>query len=126
MMLHSIEKYIIISLFGILLALFSSDLIASETAANPGLESQPELHELLFGINMALLGLVAVALALYRWKAHDLSLISFGVFCIIWGVRTKAFEYLVGGSPLFWDYGRWSLTYLAPVPVWIFFEQIIG
>jgi hypothetical protein len=125
-MQQPIEKYIIISLLGILLGLFPSDLIASETAANPGLESQPELYELLFGINMALFGLVAVAVALYRWKVNDLSLISFGVFCIIWGVRTEAFEYLMGGSPVVWAYGRWSLTYLAPVPVWVFLEQIIG
>ena len=30
-------------------------------------------------------------------------------------------------APLaFWEYWRWFLTYLTPVPVWIFFEQIIG
>ena len=27
---------------------------------------------------------------------------------------------------IFWAYWRWFLTYLTPVPVWIFFEQIIG
>lgn len=153
-MQHSTEKFIIISLLGILLFFFPIYLNASETAgdrlllsqargeskpelnssrsnnprtaANLDLDSQPDIYELIFGINMALFGLVAVVLALFRWKANDLSLISFGAFCFIWGARTNAFQYLLDGPLVYWTYGRWILTYLAPLPVWIFLEQIIG
>ncbi len=124
-MQHPSEKYIITTFVGFLLCLFPIDLIASQTAAHPALESPPALPELLFGINMALIGLVAVALALYRWKVSDLSLVSFGAFCFIWGARTDAIQYLVGGPPIYWANGRWILTYLTPMTVWIFFEQII-
>jgi len=69
---------------------------------------------------------VAVALALYRWKANDLSLISFGIFCFFYGARSSAVQFLVDAPLIFWGYWRWFLTYLTPVPVWIFFEQFIG
>ncbi len=75
---------------------------------------------------MTIIGLVAVALALYRWKVNDLSLISFGIFCFIYGARTGAFQFLFDAPRIFWLYWRWYLTYLTPVPAYIFFEQIIG
>ncbi|UCF94004.1 MAG: SpoIIE family protein phosphatase [Desulfobacterales bacterium] len=75
---------------------------------------------------MVIIGLVAVALALYRWKAKDLSLISFGIFCFFYGARTRAFQFLVDAPLVFWAYSGWLLTYLTPVPAYIFFEQFIG
>ena len=153
-MQHPIEKFLFFTLLGIFLFSFPIYLIASETAddslllsqasgehkieqTSPGpkdphtasnvtFQSQRNIYELLFGINMAIIGLLAVALALYRWKANDLSLISFGVFCFIYGARSGAFQYLVDAPLVFWSYWRWFLTYLTPVPVWIFFEQFIG
>jgi hypothetical protein len=153
-MQHSIEKFLFFTLLGIFLFSFPIYLIASETAddslllspasgehkieqtssgpknphtaSNATFQSRSDIYELLFGINMAIIGLLAVALALYRWKANDLSLISFGVFCFIYGARSGAFQYLVDAPLVFWSYWRWFLTYLTPVPVWIFFEQFIG
>ena len=153
-MQHSIEKFLFFTLLGIFLFSFPVYLIASETADDSllisqasgehknvqtsprpedqhpasriALQSQMDISVLLFGINMAIIGLLAVALALYRWKANDLSLISFGVFCFIYGARSGAFQYLVDAPLVFWAYWRWFLTYLTPVPVWIFFEQFIG
>jgi serine phosphatase RsbU (regulator of sigma subunit) len=153
-MQHSIEKFLFFMLLGIFLFSFPVYLIASETAddrllisqtsgehkkeqtssgpknqltaSNATFQSQMDISVLLFGINMAIIGLLAVALALYRWKANDLSLISFGVFCFIYGARSGAFQYLVDAPLEFWAYWRWFLTYLTPVPVWIFFEQFIG
>ncbi len=153
-MQHPIEKFLLFTLLGIFLFSFPIYLIASETADDRLLtnqasgetnkeqtvsgpenqhtapqiifQSQRNIYELLFGINMTIIGLIAVALALYRWKANDLSLISFGVFCFIYGARSGAFQYLVDAPLVFWSYWRWFLTYLTPVPVWIFFEQFIG
>jgi serine phosphatase RsbU (regulator of sigma subunit) len=75
---------------------------------------------------MIIIGLVAVTLAFYRWTPHDLSLVSFGIFCFLYGARSSAIQFLVDAPFIFWEYWRWFLTYLTPVPVWIFFEQIIG
>jgi len=145
-MQHSIEKFLFLTLLGIFLFSFPGYLIASEnaddrlltsqasgehnpaqqTASNVTFQSKRDISVLLFGINMAAIGLLAVALSLYRWKANDLSLISFGVFCFIYGARSGAFQYLVDAPLVFWAYWRWFLTYLTPVPVWIFFEQFIG
>jgi sigma-B regulation protein RsbU (phosphoserine phosphatase) len=153
-MQHSIEKFLFFTLLGIFLFSFPVYLIASETAddsllssqassehkneqtssglknqhtaSNPIFQSQRDLFGLIFGINMTIIGLLAVALALYRWKANDLSLISFGVFCFINGARSGAFQYIIDAPLEFWSYWRWFLSYLTPVPVWIFFEQFIG
>jgi sigma-B regulation protein RsbU (phosphoserine phosphatase) len=154
-MQQAIEKFLIISFLGIFLLSFPIYLNASEIAGarlllsqatgdpkygrtasesnNPAsasplsLKSQKDIYELFFGLNLASLGLVAVALALYRWKTDDLSLISFGIFCFLYGARTRAFQFLVvAAPPIFWDYSEWLLTYLIPLPAWIFFEQYIG
>ena len=153
-MQHSIEKFLFFTLLGIFLFSFPAYLIASDTTDDSPLlspasgenhmdqaasgaknlnttskiifQSQWDIYGLLFGIIMTIIGLVAVALALSRWKANDLSLVSFGAFCFIYGARSGAFQYLVDAPLIFWEYWRWFLTYLTPVPVWIFFEQFIG
>ena len=111
-MQHSIEKFLFFSLFGILLFSFPADLNASETnnanfltsqvkgehltetvasekddhqtSTTVTFQSRWEIYELLFGTFMAVIGLIATVLALYRWKANDLSLISFGIFCFFY------------------------------------------
>ena len=75
---------------------------------------------------MIIIGLVTLTLALFRWKANDLSLILFGIFIFFYGARSSAVQFLVDAPIIFWAYWRWFLTYLTPVPVWIFFEQFIG
>lgn len=153
-MRHSIEKTFIFTLLGIFLLTFPVYLNASEIAEDrliPGqasgepnqaqatsrpnirnfaagttFQSRSEIYAVFFGIFMIIIGLVAVALALYRWTPNDLSLIAFGIFCFLYGARSSAIQFLVDVPLTFWEYWRWFLTYLTPVPVWIFFEQIIG
>jgi serine phosphatase RsbU (regulator of sigma subunit) len=153
-MQHSIEKLLFFSLLGIfifsipvylnaseaaesgllisqasgehLIELASSGQNNHQTSTNVAIQSRWDIYEVLFGTHMVIIGLVAVALALYRWKAIDLSLISFGVFCFFYGARTRAFQFLVDAPLVFWAYSGWFLTYLTPVPAYIFFEQIIG
>jgi hypothetical protein len=153
-MRQSIEKFLIFSLLGISLFSFPVYLVGSEpadysllisqasrehkneqtfsglnnqnTTSNVTFQSRWDILELLFGINMTIIGLLAVVLALHRLKANDLSLISFGVFCFIYGARTGAFQFLVEVPPLFWAYSGWILTYLTPAPAYIFFEQFVG
>jgi hypothetical protein len=96
------------------------------TNTTPAFQSRWEIYEVLFGTQMVIIGLVAVALALYRWKPNDLSLISFGSFCFLYGARTRAFQFLVDAPLTFWAHSEWLLTYLTPVAAYIFFEQFIG
>lgn len=85
-----------------------------------------DIYELLFGMFLWLIGLVATALYFYRWQAYDLSLLSFGVFCILYGARTKAFQILFHIPLPIWNYCEWFITYLVPIPLWIFAEQFLG
>jgi serine phosphatase RsbU (regulator of sigma subunit) len=153
-MQHSIEKIFLLTLLGIFLFSFPVCLNASESAddrlvlgqasgahnkaqasskpnianvaASVTFKSRSEIYAVFFGTLMMIIGLVSVTLALYRWTPNDLSLISFGIFCFIYGARSSAIQFLVDAPLTFWEYWRWFLTYLTPVPVWIFFEQIIG
>ncbi|MGB5746143.1 MAG: SpoIIE family protein phosphatase [Desulfobacterales bacterium] len=106
-----------------------------KTAGGQSLAVPPELpqfnrrldvYEFIVGVFLTSLGLIAIVLACLRWKAKNLFLLSFGVFCIIYGARTNAFRFLFDASRLFWSYERWILTYLLPIPGFIFVEQILG
>ena len=153
-MLHSLTKFFFIFLFGIFFYTFLDNLIASETDHSGILTSQvkgghliervstqqnnyqifptvsfdsrSEVYEMILGTFMIILGFFGLALALYRWNPKDLSLIAFGTFCFIYGARSSAIEFLLDTTHIFWVYWRWFLMYLTPVPVWIFFEQIMG
>ena len=59
-------------------------------------------------------------------SAKNLFLMSLGVFCFIYGARTNVFRFLFDASRLFWAYERWFLTYLLPIPGFIFVEQLLG
>ena len=50
--------------------------------------------EFLFGSFLLFIGLTTIVLSLFRWKANDLSLISFGAFCFAYGARTSALQFL--------------------------------
>ena len=85
-----------------------------------------DLLELLFGSFLLFIGLAAIALSLFRWKANDLSLISFGVFCFFYGARSKALPILFDIPLPIWSYCSWYITYMLPIPFWIFAEQFLG
>ena len=73
-----------------------------------------------------MIGLALIALSLLRWKATDLSLISFGMLCFLYGARTRAFEFLFDIPLPFSSYIHWFITYLVPIPAWLFAEQFLG
>jgi len=85
-----------------------------------------DLLEFLFGSFLLLIGLVTIVLSLFRWKANDLSLISFGAFCFAYGARTNALQILFDIPLPFWSYTHWFITYLVPIPAWLFVEQFLG
>jgi len=85
-----------------------------------------DVYEILVGTFLSIIGLAAITLALFRWKSNDLSLISFGIFCFLFGARTNAFQFFFDAPTRFWNYWISSITYIVPVPGFVFIEQLIG
>jgi len=92
----------------------------------PKFNRRLDVYEFIVGILLISLGLTAVVLACLRWKTKNLFLMSFGVFCFLYGARTNALLFLFDASRLFWSYERWFITYLVPVPGFILVEQLFG
>lgn len=84
------------------------------------------VRELLFGVLLSIIGLAAIALSFLRWRTNDLSLILFGVFCFLYGARTQALHFLFNVPQQLWIYPQLIITYLVPIPAWIFMEQFLG
>ena len=61
---------------------------------------------------MSIIGLAAIMLALFRWKPNDLSLISFGIFCFLFGIRYSAVIFFFGVPLWFWYYWSGSIAYI--------------
>jgi serine phosphatase RsbU (regulator of sigma subunit) len=85
-----------------------------------------DVFEILLGTFFLILGLAAITLALFRWKSNDLSLVSFGIFCFLFGARTNAFQFYFEAPAGFWNYWISSITYVVPVSGYVFIEQLIG
>jgi hypothetical protein len=85
-----------------------------------------DIYEILVGTIFSIVGLAAVTLALLRWRPNDLSLLSFGMLCFLNGVRLNAFQFFFNVSPRFWYYWESSITYIIPVFVYLFMEQLLG
>jgi hypothetical protein len=64
----------------------------------PTFNRRLDVYEFIVGIFLSGLGLVALVLAFLRWKTKDWLLISFGVFCFLYGARTNAFQFLFEAS----------------------------
>ena len=85
-----------------------------------------DIYEIIFGTLISLVGFILIAIALWRWQSNDLSLISFGILCFLYGARTRAFQFLFDIPPLLWSYTHWFITYLVPIAGWVFAEQFLG
>jgi sigma-B regulation protein RsbU (phosphoserine phosphatase) len=85
-----------------------------------------DVYEIIYGTFLSIIGLALIALSLLRWKTIDLSLISFGLLCFLYGARTKAFQFLFDIPLLPWTYTFWFITYLIPIPAWLFTGQFLG
>ena len=105
---------------------YAGDRNDFNTSPQPNLPTQSEIRELLFGVFLSIIGLTAIALSFLRWKANDLSLISFGVFCFLYGARVEALHFLFNAPRQLWVYLSLVVTYLVPIPAWIFMEQFLG
>ena len=85
-----------------------------------------DIYEIIIGTLFSLIGLAAIALALFRRIPNDLSLISFGIYCFLNGARTNVFKFFFDATPVFWDYWQSTITYTIPLFAFLFVEQILG
>ena len=76
------------------------------------------------------IALAAIALFFFRRSTRDLTLIFFGLFCILYSVRMLAnvpsFRSLFNESRAFWDYLGWVITCTIILPFGLFLYQIVG
>ena len=89
-------------------------------------ELEWDVYEIIVGMFLVFIGLAAILLALFRWRSNDLSLISFGIFCFLFGARLNTFRFIFNAPDWFWNYWITSVTYFVPVFGYVFFEQILG
>jgi serine phosphatase RsbU (regulator of sigma subunit) len=81
------------------------------------------------GMFITFVGLIAIAIVIYRWRRKELSLLSFGLFCLIYGIRwlaqTPTMQVLVG-FPFSQPYFERLLSYLIAIPISAFFVLYFG
>jgi hypothetical protein len=74
------------------------------------------------------IALAAIALFCFRRSTRDLTLIYFGVLCILYGVRLLAsrpsFRSLFDESRMFWVYANWIITCTILLPLGLFLYQL--
>ena len=117
---------------------------SSETVASPNLKMSMDLndreqrwrllkrefewdvYEILVGTFLLIVGFAAILLAVFRWKSNDLTLISFGILCFLFGARHNTLRFFFDAPTWFWNYWISSITYIVPVFGFVFIEQIIG
>lgn len=61
--------------------------VASQTA---GIALHEDIGSIVLGVIVSVAGLSALGLSFFRWQRKDLSLLSFGAFCILYGTRLLA------------------------------------
>jgi hypothetical protein len=74
------------------------------------------------------IALAAIALFFFRRRTRDLTLIYFGLFCILYAVRLLAllssFRSLFDESRMFWNYVNWVITCTIILPFGLFLYQV--
>jgi phosphoserine phosphatase RsbU/P len=74
--------------------------------------------------------LAAMALFFFRRRTRDLTLIDFGLFCILYAVRLLTLQPLLQSlfdrPRAFWDYLDWVITCTIVLPFSLFIYQLVG
>ncbi len=87
-----------------------------------------ELANIAAAVTLLSIALAAIALFFFRRRTHDLTLIYFGVLCILYAVRLLAsrpsFRSLFDESRMFWDYVNWVITCTIILPLGLFLYQL--
>src|SRR5271163_253912 len=87
-----------------------------------------ELLNIAAAVMLLSFGTVAIVLFLSRRKTRELTLIYFGLFCILYGLRLlttlQTIQFSLGFSPAFWLYLNWVITGTIILPFGLFLHQV--
>jgi len=87
-----------------------------------------ELANIAAAVVILSIALAAIALFCFRRRTRDLTLIYFGLSCILYAVRLLAvrpsFRSLFHESQVFWNYVNWVITCTIVLPLGLFFYQL--
>jgi hypothetical protein len=96
--------------------------------------SRPELRwefaNIAAAVALLSIAFAAIALFFFRRRTRDLTLIFFGLFCILYAVRLLAllpsFRSLFDEARMFWDYVNWVITCTITLPFGLFLYQVVS
>jgi phosphoserine phosphatase RsbU/P len=87
-----------------------------------------ELANIAAAVALLSVAVAAVALFFFRRRTRELTLIYFGLFCILYAVRLLAllssFRSLFDASPVFWNYVDWVITSTIVLPFLLFLYEV--
>jgi phosphoserine phosphatase RsbU/P len=103
-------------------------LLAQATASFSRSEPRWEFAIMAAAVAILSIALAAIALFFFRRRTRDLTLIYFGLFCILYAVRLLAsrssFRSLFDESRMFWNYVDWVITCTIILPFSLFLYQV--
>jgi sigma-B regulation protein RsbU (phosphoserine phosphatase) len=106
-------------------ALLSAQAVASFSRS----ELRWELATIAAAVAILSIALAAIALFCFRRRTRDLTLIYFGLLCILYAVRLLAsrpsFRSLFDESQMFWVYVNWVITCTIILPLGLFLYQVV-
>lgn len=115
------------SLFSILLFGF---FLQSSTPIQLRAQLRADLGQVVLAVLFASVGVAVLILAGLRRRFKDLSLVSFGLCGVLYGVRlfssSGTTSLLFDVPPILWVYTTAFITYFIPVPFVVFLEQFMG
>src|SRR5215510_4392272 len=92
--------------------------------------SREELAAIAIGITLLSLGGVSIAAATLRLRRSSTTLVTFGLWCAMYGARLLAGQpgvrTAIGGAPTHWRTFAAIVTYTINVPISIFVVSLIG
>ncbi len=106
----------------------SALLLAQAVASFSRSELRWELAIIAAAVAILSIALAASALFFFRRRTRDLTLIYFGLFCILYALRLLAslssFRSLFDESRVFWNYVNWVITCTIILPLGLFLYQV--
>jgi phosphoserine phosphatase RsbU/P len=103
-------------------------LFAQAVASFSRSELRWELAIIAAAVAILSIALAAIALFCFRRRTRDLTLIYFGLLCILYAVRLLAlrpsFRSLFDESRIFWVYVNWVITCTIILPLGLFLYQV--
>jgi sigma-B regulation protein RsbU (phosphoserine phosphatase) len=91
---------------------------------------QNDIPDIFLALIVSTLGLIALGLSFFRLKSKDLSLLFFGTFSLMYGIRwltqIQTIQIHSGNWALAILYLRSFITYVIPIPFFAFLIQVFG